>query len=746
MKPLSEPDAKEIFNTAVEVASELDDEAHGPNWVVRRSWWVAEAVTLRSRAGSGPQDQQRRCGRCDPAGGTRQLPLGAGRWPLWLDWMLPLALANAARWDDEAVASRWETIGTVLKTGLGEGTIRPEQAAALSMLADDSGAVIAEILKQVGHETHPSIPALVEEAAYDVLMRHSHHGCQTVAHFIKQHGSAGPWAESLLRRDQFVATLTPEPTTNEQCVPEPDAKADDLLSAHVWSRETLLDSSLLQEAVRGLLNRMSAERGHYRRSLIFESARKAVSPADRVVHIAALAGLDDSAVTVEAVEAVLQAVDQWSASPSVQAWCRTKLPEVIVARFPAIIRYLPFGEDHLTPALNRTGLDEAETQDLLLKGLERHAEGMGAELIFSLAGVTGCKLVQPDAASLVDWYAERLEKRISVEHRDQKAPDSKLPRDVDEAAARFLFAYMGDCDLRLRWRAAHAVRRLARIGDEATLMVLVAEYHRREERVFRARGFEFYWLAARLWFVLAWDRVAGERPESGARAGSTLLDIALDDSFPHMLIRSFARESCEKLAAAGHLSLTTDESRRLACVNETPVPRVPADPGVRKTIGRFGRGDDFAYDQSSRRFQFDTMDTLPYWYAPMLESFASVDGERFLREAERWIIDVWGYAGDIGSLVEGERRRGRFNDRNWYLSMNRQGSNPTLEPLRTHLEWHAMWCASGELLKTEPLALCDENDWNDLDVRIHQEKLVGTAFMVDRPAGFNAAVGPKLAT
>ena len=151
------------------------------------------------------------------------------------------------------------------------------------------------------------------------------------------------------------------------------------------------------------------------------------------------------------------------------------------------------------------------------------------------------------------------------------------------------------------------------------------------------------------------------------------------------------------------MTLTAEESCRLSRVNESPVPRAPADPTVRRAIGRFGHWDGFAHDEKSRRFQFDSTDTLPYWYEPVLKSFAAVDGERFLREAERWIIDVWDYSGDIESFAQ-ESRRGRFNDRDWGLSMNRHGSIPTLEPLKTHLEWHAMWCASGEFLKTEPLA------------------------------------------
>ena len=262
--------------------------------------------------------------------------------------------------------------------------------------------------------------------------------------------------------------------------------------------------------------------------------------------------------------------------------------------------------------------------------------------------------------------------------------------------------------------------------------------------MFRGRGFEFYWLAARLWFVLAWDRVAGERPELAARTGPTLLDIALDDSFPHLLVRSFARDACEKLVATGHLSLTSEESARLACVNETPVPRVPSDPGVRNTIRGFGHWDGFAYDRNSRRFKFDPTDTLPYWYAPMRRSFAAVDHEHFLQEAERWIIDIWGYSGDLRAFVQ-EHRRGRFNGRDWNLSRHGHGSKPTLEPLKTHLEWHAMWCVAGELLKTEPLVPRGEGNWYELGDRVAREKPGGAASVVGRSAGFEAAPGPQLA-
>ena len=721
MKPLSEPDSRALFDTAVEVASELNHE------VMAQIRLLDELVGRGVGHFSNARATARKLGNVVADAAIRLEGYEHFPWEQAMGALArldaPLALANAARWHDEAIVPLSESLIPALKTALGERTIAPEQAAALTMLSDDRGDVITAVVEHTGRTEYVGLPALVEEAACDVLNRDAPHARGKALHLIEQHGLTGPWSDSLLRQGQFMASLPTDPTKDEQRTGEPDTRADDPPIAHEWSRETLIDGALLQEDVQEVWDRMRAERTFHRRSAIFEAARKAVPPADRAAHLAALSELDGPAIVGGAVEAMLQAVEEWRAIPSVRAWCRTDLPEIIVTRLPAITYYPMFGEDNLTPALKRTGLAGAKVQELLLKGLERHVDELGSELIFALAGMIGCKLTRADAASLVDWYAGRLEERILTEYRDQTAPDSALPRDADESAARFLFAYMGDCDLRLRWRAAHAVRRLARTGDEATLAALVAEYDRREERVFRGSDFEFYWLAARLWFVLAWDRVASERAELAAPAGPKLLEIALDDSLPHLLVRSFARDACEKLAAAGLLLLTSEESSRLTRVNETPVPRMPADPKVRQTIDGPGHWHGFAYDHDGRRFRFDVTDTLPYWYAPMLRCFAAVDGERFLREAERWIIDVWRSQHELRD--EGwEHRRGRFNDRDWGLSMNRHGSKPTLERLHTHLEWHAMWCAAGELLKSEPLAPRGADHWYELSDQVDQEKLV----------------------
>lgn len=714
--PLSEPDATAIFNYAVEAARDLDQEIMAQIPLLHR---------LVRRGTSNFSDARYTARQFSDIVADAAVRLDGYDYFPWDDAMAalarldaPLALANVARWHDEGIARHRESLIPTLKAALATQTIRPEQAAALILLLDYDGGVMVEALKQSKHRENPAFAALVEEAAYDVLVRDGLRVDTEIVQCLEQNKSHGPWSHALLRRQSFLANLTPTSTRDSQITTEPDLRTDDLLGKHPWKHETLVDSERLGEAVNELANRERAGNRHLPLSAIFDSARREVSPQDRFRHLEVLAELSGPTIADDAVDSLRRAINEWWKSPSVRDWCRTKLPEVIVLRLPELTRHLPYGVDEITSVLEKTGLSDIELQKIMLRGVERHVDVFKPERLFALTALIGSKLAPSEAAGLADWYTKRLAERIPDEDRDQIVPLTALPQQIDEAVARFLFAYMGDWDLRLRWRAVHAVRRLARIGDEATLTTLVAEYHRREEPVFRGRDLAFYWLAARLWFVLAWDRVASECPELARCAAQTLLDVALDESFPHVLVRSFARDACEKLTTGGLLSLSDSKYSRLRSVNETTLPQVPGT-----TIPRNAAFDgDFGQGEEARRFKFDWLDTIRYWYEPLLETFADVDGEHFLQEVERWIIDVWGYDGDIRAFDK-ERRRERFGS-DWRLMRHGHGSKPTLERLNNHLEWHAMWCATGELLKTNPLASQDQYHWRTLPDRIKDEKLV----------------------
>lgn len=711
-RPLSEEDGRAIFSKAVAATGELDYE------VIAQIRLLEQLVRRGADSFSDARGTATRIGDVVEDAAIRLD--GYGDFPPWEEAMstlarldTPLALASAARWDESYVGLLGRTLPATLRASTERGTLKPSQAAALSLVTTTDGGAAASALKQAEETSSANLAILVEETAYDHLVHRTYRGRAELVSCIERNRLEGRWSAQLRRRDEQGEPPAPPPGRSV-ALGGPE-QSEDPLEGHVWARDTLIDGSALQEAVEKLSDRSPAERPLPVR-LILESARRAVAPRDRRAHVEALAAFRGSLSDTEPASSLLEALEEWHGSPAVASWCGERLPDVIIARLPEFSGWMPGDDRELRRALALTELPPRQASDLLLRGVERHVGNFEPESLLALVGLMSRSLGASDAAGLADWYSMRLWRRIPPEYRRSQEALGATPVCVDEAVARFLFTYMGDCDVRLRWRAAHAARRLARLGEESTLRVLVDLYDRRSELALRDRESSFYWLAARLWFVVAWDRIAGEKAAVGRTAAAKLLQIALDESFPHMLIRSFAKDACEKLVAAGYLTLSSAQRSALESTNKSPFPLAPAAEGVSRNLS--------ARD-SSRRFRFDALDTLRYWYDPMLRPFARVSGSQFLKEAERWILDVW-YAREAIDAYEAGDVSPRFGHHDWQLSSHSHGMMPTLERFRTHLEWHAMWCTAGNLLKTEPLAGSGDDSadpLHSLEHRIENHKL-----------------------
>lgn len=707
--PLSRDDANAVFNDAVEAASQLDRE------IIPQLRLLG---TLFKRGLDHVED--RRCAARDLsevlADASIRLDGGAELpWDEVLETLaaldFPLALANVAKWDDADLAGFRHTLAPVLKAGMASGELSPAAAMALDLLLNGDHQVIEAALSQLDDS---GMAPFLEEAAWDALIRHNHRDNKKLVARVTAAGCCGRWATAMKKRQAFVSSL---PALARPATAEARGGGHERESAAVtkpsWSRDILLDAEALDRVVKATLEDVRGGEEFISASEVLGWAAASVAVRDRVAFLNVL-HVSKVGIGGEITDKLLELLDQWN-SPAIRAWATTALPKVIVARLPEFIRYIAHGETSLPRAIEWSRAPATRTVDLLLRGVELHGQALGGDQIFALAGLIAGHLDKLAAASLGIWYARRLADRIAPEDRDQTWQQSAVPVTAPAAVGRFLFACMGDYDVRVRWRAVYAVRRLARLGASDELEALIGEYSRREETVFRSPTLDFYWLAARLWFALAWDRVAGEAPDMGALAGQVLHTTALDEDFPHVFVRSFARDACLKLVEAGKLTLSETALVELKMVARSTLP--PHAPPKRPWEKPRGQGGD-----AGRRFEFDSMDTIPYWYERVLGGFADVSLERLLSVAERWILDRWGYPGKIRAF-DAERRRHRFADRDWSLSSNRHGSNPTLERLNTHLEWHALWCAAGELMRTEPLVANEEPDWGELPQRIRREML-----------------------
>ena len=701
--PLSSDDAGQVFRLAVDAVGELDTEG-------RAQLVMLEKLVRHARA--AVPDRRRTALAFGEVVADVAVRLDGDQHFPWQESMgafalldAPLALAAVSRLDARGTVNLSETLSPVLRASLDTDALSPAQASALALMLERDDGVLEASLARARAIGAPNLSSLREEAARDLLVRPGRAGApaELVGPPV---GMTGPLAREALARERFKGTL-PHPAPEPRPRPQSEL-GNGVLTRHEWTPEAVVDAAGLAAAVQALHDRARGEGTYLSQREILASARGCVTMRDRGRHLDALLAMGEDDGEREVVPALANALEAWP-NLGVDAWCAAQLPGLIRAWLPRLARGLPYGSDELTLFLSRTGLSAEARWDLLFEAIQRHVDALAPEAIFGLVAYVGGMLPSAEVADVLDWYVGRLASHIDARHLERVGPAAQLPVTATETVARFVVAQMGSPDTRARWRAAHAVRRLARTGERDTLAAFVAQYGRQEESVFSGPSPAFYALAARLWSVIALDRVSGECPDVARVAGRVLLDTALDDSFPHLLLRAFARDACDKLVAAGVLAPTPAELGRLAKVNQSPLAKVKGE-------NRYGRAG-FRREREGLRFHFDRMDTLPYWFEPMLRSFAGLGGDRFLDEAERWIVDVWGWS---QSAVNNAPRL----DREWALTNHRHGSSPTIELLRTHLEWHAMWCAAGELAKTVPLLETEPgDDWNDLGSRILRKQL-----------------------
>lgn len=277
-----------------------------------------------------------------------------------------------------------------------------------------------------------------------------------------------------------------------------------------------------------------------------------------------------------------------------------------------------------------------------------------------------------------------------------------IPNDKTEAIARFLFALMSDIDTRIRWKAAHALRRMAKLGCHDIVNATTLQSGRVKDVAFRDPSAPYYFLAAKLWLAITLYRISAESPAALKSCKLQIFDLATSSKLAHVGIREYAKRALLLLASGGAIFLTADERIIIEQINTALKGRTTE----KKDTYRSFRDPQ----ELKRRFRFDAMDTLPYWYEDILRIFPTVSQDQVLDIAERWIVDEWG-SGPEAHWWDKEPRKARYDERRYALWSHRHGSLPTVERYGTHLEWHAMHCVVGELLTSHPISNEDDGEY-----------------------------------
>lgn len=705
--PVSHDDAESLFNDAIGIAKEIDKEAFDQIDFISVLAERAQIQEHHNRRTVASNIFAFVSGAAVRLSGHEGFP-----WKSAVHALTcvddSIALSAICRWADDGTANIDYTLDRYLLTGLQRGIISSEIATSLAMLSDGSQGNLRKELVSRAAVNPQKMKQIIEELAKETLLFSPQEGRltlgQEIVDKINQDDSPnGEWLAQL--RDTVSFLKNAASNKPEEAATIRRSKAQEIVNNIEPPKEFMFDpqgkSFTTTKSIAEVLQAAKASGlRHDERYLLNKMRSVSSSPRDRIPFLNAVAAVPEDLIWGR-LELIRDTLALWKGTPAVDRWCKESLPSVLIDHFNAATRWLKERQSILHQLLDFTGLDMNGRLQILLAGVAQVGEALSSRTLFAIAEEIARTLDTDEAGRQLLWYSERLRSRLPGDDQALYML-SDIPNDKIEAIARFLFSLMSDIDTRVRWKAAHALRRMAKLGCSDIVKATVLQSGRVKDVAFREPSGPYYFLAAKLWLAISLYRISVESPETLKSCKAQIYDLATSSELPHVGIREYAKRALLQLTSAGALSLTADESKIIEQINTA----LKGQTTEEKDTYRSFRDPQ----ELKRRFRFDSMDTLPYWYEDILRIFPTVSQDQVLDIAERWIVDKWG-AGPEAHWWDKEPRKARYDERRYALWSHRHGSLPTVERYGTHLEWHAMHCVVGELLTTHPISNEDENEF-----------------------------------
>jgi hypothetical protein len=619
----------------------------------------------------------------------------------------PIGLALASQWEDEDQGIDTETLQVILSEGVKNGAIPATYAVAARYLSERTTEDLVQEIIAAAKKEDKKNQILVREmlAECEAQLRSSSPQLTRDDTILKMLPDAPlrSWTRYIKERAEFLRSL-PAPPHDES--PISYYSRDDSCERHEFLNNLSWDTYVFDsvKAISTFVN-YAMTKGRekqpyfYLGAEIYQRIRSRVAANYQTEFLDYLAQsiLEPESDFIFA-EVLASSVTEWlGTSPIVRDWCSANIPHILSKNL-TIFSIGMSGKPPIEKLIDSACVTNEKFYKALLSGVSA-IENLDARLAYELIQ-TIARVMPPDEVktSLNSYLARLLARTVP----DYRLDIDDLPKEIPEAYARLLYANLGDTCLAVRWRAAHAVRSLFVLECADVIDQLLVRYARHDEVSFRTKGAPFYWSAARLWLIIAISHSCDDNPAFSAKYKDFLLSVLADEKYPHLLVRRFAQKGLERLSAFGAIKLTAPQSKKVRDTFKSPFRKQKRNQNPEYSdIGEDSRSNQ-------RRFHFNTLDTIKYWYEPRVNLFADVTMAQFADEAERWIVDEWGIINAPWQWLDEPRRHKmeRYHGHNYHS----HGAIPSVERYSTHLEWHAMWCAVGSLLSTHPL---NKGEWEE---------------------------------
>lgn len=263
-------------------------------------------------------------------------------------------------------------------------------------------------------------------------------------------------------------------------------------------------------------------------------------------------------------------------------------------------------------------------------------------------------------------------------------------------AAQLIWRVLGSPHAVDRWRAAHCIRRFAKLERWDIIDTIVAAFNTKSAKAFQAPELVFYYMHARLWLLITLARAAIDHPDQVARYKDLFLAVIMEKDEPHVLMRHFAAKALLVCVDCRKLVLDAAMLKIVHNADKSPLPR---SRKKRHNRSGFYQGRPKSVPKPSCQFH------LEYDFNKLdVDSLGRVFGK-----------GCW----EVDDMISGIIQKIDPSMTHMYKDGGRESRGQNTHGITTHfhgygqqLGWHALFIAAGKLLATHPVT---NDEWAEDD-------------------------------
>ncbi len=433
----------------------------------------------------------------------------------------------------------------------------------------------------------------------------------------------------------------------------------------------------------------------------FELLRAKIPYADRVNYIRIIASHEGIDLYIK-LDELKKCKETWSgSSSSVVSALRDAGTSICLRETEEFISYGQLSTYKLKEISDICGISTGRLALELVRSFTSNKSAVPASVWLGLSSCLTELASEEESLSALQHLLSSSATKLSENVTDGKWTSTLFPTGThDQIIAGIIWRLLGSPKAEDRWKAAHTVRYLVKLGKIKILDDLVQLFNSKDAAPFQAPELKFYYLHARLWFLIALARIAKDEPTVAANYSQLFIDILGEQKYPHPTMRHYAAKALTECISQGALTVSQVVENLIKHTNTSKYPKAKPTKKIRRG---FYEGRPDAAPEPVNEFHLD-YDFEKYEVSNLADAFGLSNWEVTDRLSEvAHNIDP-----KVKSMNEADGRYKRSSSKGY-------GMVDEYHSYGEQLGWHSLQIVAGKLLEELPVMEdhYHEEPWSD---------------------------------